>query len=73
MKTPPLPPWAVRLATPGEMVAGFYMPGTATEAVLPALVASRLTSGQRYLLQIQALDAAGRPIAESRRQEVYWP
>ncbi len=64
---------AVRPATPGEVVAGFYMPGTATEAVLPALVASRLTPGQRYLLQIQALDSAGAPIAESRRQEVYWP
>ena len=64
---------AVRPATEGEVVAGFYMPGTATEAVLPALVASRLTPGQRYLLQIQALDGAGAPIAESRRQEVYWP
>ena len=64
---------AVRPAAAGEVVAGFYMPGTATEAVLPALVASRLTPGQRYLLQIQALDSAGAPIAESRRQEVYWP
>jgi hypothetical protein len=64
---------AVRPATPGEVVAGFYMPGTATEAVLPALVASRLTPGKRYLLQIQALDSAGASIAESRRQEVYWP
>lgn len=64
---------AVRPAAPGEVVAGFYMPGTSTEAVLPALVASRLTPGQRYLLQIQALDSAGLPIAESRRQEVYWP
>ena len=64
---------AVRPAPAGDVVAGFYMPATATEAALPALVASRLTPGQRYLLQIQALDSAGMPIAESRRQEVYWP
>ncbi len=64
---------AVRPVTVGDVVAGFYLPGTAKEAGLPALVASRLTPGQRYLLQIQALDGAGLPIAESRRQEVYWP
>jgi hypothetical protein len=64
---------AVKPVIEGEIVAGFYMPGTTTEAALPALVASRLTPGQRYLLQIQALDSAGTPIAESRRQEVYWP
>jgi hypothetical protein len=57
----------------GRVVTGFYMPGTATEAALPALAASRLTSGQRYLLQIQALDGAGTTVAESRLQEVYWP
>jgi hypothetical protein len=58
---------------PGRIVTGFYMPATATQAVLPALVANRLTKGQRYLLQIQALDGAGNPVAESRPQEVYWP
>jgi len=57
----------------GRIVTGFYMPGTATEAALPALVAGRLTSGQRYLLQIQALDGSGTTVAESRPQEVYWP
>jgi len=57
----------------GRIVTGFYMPGTATEAALPALVASRLSSGQRYLLQIQAIDGSGTTVAESRPQEVYWP
>jgi hypothetical protein len=59
--------------SPGRIITGFYMPATATSAVLPALAASRLTPGQRYLLQIQALDGAGTPVAESRLQEVYWP
>jgi len=62
-----------RVEPAGQIVAGFYMPSTATSAVLPALAASRLTPGQRYLLQIQALDGAGNPVAESRPQEVYWP
>jgi len=62
-----------RVRPEGRIVTGFYMPATVTSAVLPALAASRLTSGQRYLLQIQALDGSGNPVAESRPQEVYWP
>jgi hypothetical protein len=60
-------------AEAGRVVAGFYMPGNATEAALPGLVASRLTGGTRYLLKIQALDGSGVPIAESRPQETFWP
>ena len=56
-----------RVRPEGRIVTGFYMPATATSAVLPALAASRLTSGQRYLLQVQALDGSGNPVAESRR------
>jgi len=53
-------------------VAGFYVPGTTAEAVMPAAVVGRLASGRGYLLQIQALDSAGAVIAESIPLQVYW-
>jgi hypothetical protein len=64
------PPNESAVASPP--VAGFYVPGTTAEAVMPAAVVGRLTSGRGYLLQIQALDSAGVVIAESIPLQVYW-